>query len=537
MKALRLIALLFVMFLPSHAFSEDPGALRITLLEGDVFTYNDDDWIAATVNMPLGEDDTLWTAEDGRTELRVRGGAFVRLDETSLIEVLEVGDESMRLFLEEGRLYVNNERSGYEYIEIDSSFSSVRIHDGSIAMVDVSESGAARVAVLKGSVYSQSTSGGVRVNAGSSVSVGDALYADTSPLGEPGEWERWNRQRDKVLQGPFESARYLPEELNEYAYDFDENGRWIYVKEHGHVWTPTVSISIGWAPYRHGRWKWIRGNYVWISHERWGWAPYHYGRWAHVSHIGWCWVPPRHREVYWGPGFVAWVYTSTYVSWVPLAPREIYYGYGYYGPYSVNLVNINININKTVINRVHKNVHVKNAVTVVHRDTFLTGKKADLKLRHRPFVTDKPSLKPYTAMLERQKPDMKKRKRLLQSKERPAFKPAPLKRKKSYERPHAPGQDIGKREPKRTVKPERQGPVRKFETPARKDRRDTPHKTIGAKKQSPPPVGSTAPDIKGRQHGKSNNTARQLKQGAQARALKVLPAARPGTRNKGFHNL
>ena len=54
-------------------------------------------------------------------------------------------------------------------------------------------------------------------------------------------------------------------------------------------------------------------------------------------------MPPAVGAVYWGPGYVGWVVTPSYVAWVPLAPGEIYYGYGYYGPGSVNITTVNIN--------------------------------------------------------------------------------------------------------------------------------------------------------------------------------------------------
>jgi hypothetical protein len=112
-------------------------------------------------------------------------------------------------------------------------------------------------------------------------------------------------------------------------------------------------------------------------------VPYHYGRWSFGIGIGWFWVPPARGYAFWGPGYVGWSYTSFYVAWVPLAPYETYYGYGNYGPHSVNITNININ--KTHVN-VYKNVHVNNAVTAVHHDTFTRGRHVDLKLNENPFI-------------------------------------------------------------------------------------------------------------------------------------------------------
>jgi len=146
---------------------------------------------------------------------------------------------------------------------------------------------------------------------------------------------------------------------------------------------------------------WRGGDYVWISYEPWGWTPYHYGRWAFVPIIGWFWVPPAHRQVYWGPGYVGWVRTANHVAWVPLAPREIYYGYGNYGPHSVDLRKRDsrqINVTKIT----YRNVQVNNSVTVINHNTFVTGRREAVSIKENPFLTQKinigrPDIKPERA--------------------------------------------------------------------------------------------------------------------------------------------
>jgi hypothetical protein len=271
---------------------------------------------------------------------------------------------------------------------MDTPVSSARAYDRSIFKIDISDDGLNQVSVLKGSVDVESESGRTTVKSDYTLSLQGETYAELSPLGPPDEWERWNSERDRRLAEWRPPARYLPEELYAYSRDFEDNGRWVYASGYGYVWTPGGAVSIGWAPYRMGRWVWIAGDYVWVSYERWGWVPYHYGRWAFVGSIGWCWVPPVRGAVFWGPGFVAWVQTPTYVAWVPLGPREIYYGHGYYGPYSVNITNVNIT-NIHVNKATYKNINVKNAVTVVHHDTFVKGKRMDVKLKENPFLKDK----------------------------------------------------------------------------------------------------------------------------------------------------
>jgi hypothetical protein len=221
------------------------------------------------------------------------------------------------------------------------------------------------------------------VSAGDMLSIGPDGYADISPRRPRDEWLNWNMSRDTLLARSVSSSRYLPPALNVYSGDFDEYGRWVNTSDYGYVWTPG-SVAKTWAPYRSGRWVWMNGDYVWISYEPWGWAPYHYGRWAFSAGIGWCWVPPAANAVFWAPGFVAWINTPAYISWVPLAPGEIYYGYGYYGPHSINLRTVNI---KTInVTNIYINSRVAYGVTVIHRDTFLTGRPVkDVKIPANPF--------------------------------------------------------------------------------------------------------------------------------------------------------
>ena len=203
------------------------------------------------------------------------------------------------------------------------------------------------------------------------LAVGEDGYAELSPAPPPDDWQRWNAQRDRIVLARGNSYGHLPEELRAYSSDFDAGGRWVNVPEYGYCWTPTVVVIADWAPYRHGRWVWRGGDYVWVGYEPWGWAPYHYGRWAFAANIGWLWVPPARGDVYWAPGYVGWVRTGDHVAWVPLAPRETYYGYGNHGRYSTNITNVNIN--QVRVTNVYRNVNVTNSITVVNQTTFLTG--------------------------------------------------------------------------------------------------------------------------------------------------------------------
>jgi len=404
MKNIKLIGLLFILILfPAYSYPETLGSLRISLIAGDVQIKTEDteEWVPASINMPLTDGDRIWVPEGGRSELQLRDGTSLRLDEKSALDVLTVEKDSFQFFLNEGHLYTNFRGVRGSLLQIDTPLSSIRTYDRSIFRIDIPADDDTDVSVYRGSIYAENRDGRTTVEEGKTLSLREGTYAELAPLGAPDEWERWNRERDRKYAEHRPPSRYLPDELQSYSADLEENGRWVYVREYGRVWTPRVVVSAGWAPYRVGRWIWRGGDYVWISYEPWGWAPYHYGRWAFVASVGWCWVPPVRGAVYWGPGFVGWVQTPTHVSWVPLAPREMYYGHGYYGPHSVNITNVNIT-NIQVKKVVYKNVHVHNAVTVIHHDTFVRGKPVEVKVRENPFLRERisigrPDIKPEKA--------------------------------------------------------------------------------------------------------------------------------------------
>jgi len=341
------------------------------------------EWFPAAINLPVQAGDRLWAPKEAWAQVETRDGSVIRLDADSSLEILAVGKDSLQMYLSQGQAYLNFKKGMDSLFQLDTPNSSLRIYDNSTLNVVIAHNGNTNISVFRGAVFAENRSGEVRVGAGKMLSIDDDVPSLVA-LGPPSDWEKWNREWDESLVSDESSTQYLPQELSTYGRDLNRNGRWIETSEYGNVWTPTTHVSADWTPYREGRWVWIGDDYVWIASEPWGWAPYHYGRWAHISSYGWCWVPPPRNEVYWGPGYVSWISTETEVAWVPLAPRDIYYGHGYYGPHSVNVVNIN---NYTVIQgSVYQNVHVHNAVTVVHRETFLTGRHHEIGHRENPFL-------------------------------------------------------------------------------------------------------------------------------------------------------
>jgi hypothetical protein len=101
-------------------------------------------------------------------------------------------------------------------------------------------------------------------------------------------------------------------------------GTWVDTPELGRVWIPARSeTGRDFAPYRtNGHWVFTEFGWTWSSNWSWGWAPFHYGRWTFLAARGWCWIP----GTLWGPAWVAWRASRTYVAWAPLPPKGIELG-------------------------------------------------------------------------------------------------------------------------------------------------------------------------------------------------------------------
>ncbi|MDD5757516.1 MAG: FecR domain-containing protein [Desulfobulbaceae bacterium] len=387
----KTLLLLFFLLVPNVAATAGLGELRLSLIEGDVQikTADTQDWSAAVINFPLKAGDQIWVPDRGRAEVKSRRGSIVRLAEKSALDILTVENDALQFYLSMGLAYVNANGERDTTLQLDTPLSSVRVYERAKFSAEVPNERLTTLSVYLGRIIAESRKGDSTVPAGKQLSI-DKYSADLSELGMIDSWERWNGDLDKELEEEQKSMSYLPEELAGYASDFDRNGEWVSMPEYGYVWRPTVQVTSGWAPYRQGRWLWVDGDYVWVAQEPWGWAPYHYGRWSFISRHGWCWVPPARHEAYWGPGYVGWVRTPTFVSWVPLAPREVYYGHGNYGPHSVNINHVDVR--HMEVNNIYKNVSVENSVTTVHHDTFVRGKHVDFKVKENPFLKEKISI-------------------------------------------------------------------------------------------------------------------------------------------------
>lgn len=337
---------------------------RLSLIEGEVLLQRGDDeeWIAASVNMPLRPHDKLWATNGARAEVQFDYGTAVRLAENTNLDLLDLepGWTHLQLTLGVASFTVRSasRREREEaFLELDTPQAAIRADRSTKFRVDVAEDGSTEMTVREGEVELSSDREPIVVAKNQRVAIegGDSPRYLLESAQERDEWDRWNENRDDQL-AQARSREYLSPNIAMGATELDTYGHWTEVPTYGRVWAPQVPV--GWVPYQTGRWVWVEPwGWTWVSYEPWGWVPYHYGRWVVVSTVGWVWVPGPAREV-WAPGYVRFIYGPDWVAWVPLAPGEVYY----YNPG----VSVHIEINLI-------NYRVPGAVIVLPRQTFVTG--------------------------------------------------------------------------------------------------------------------------------------------------------------------
>ena len=208
MKILKYLMIIFLILpLPTYSYASTFGSLRISLIEGDVQVRTEDtgEWVPASINMPLGDGDRIWVPKGGRTELQLRDGSFLRLDEESALEVLTLEENSFQFYLTEGYVYANFRGVRGSLLQIDTPISSVRAYERANFRIDVHRDGYNNISVYTGSVNAENREGITRVYAGKTLSLREGTYAELFPLAPPDDWKRWNREG---------IANYLPGDLH-----------------------------------------------------------------------------------------------------------------------------------------------------------------------------------------------------------------------------------------------------------------------------------------------------------------------------------
>lgn len=340
---------------------------RVSLVEGDVNFQRSqdkrDEWFEATPNLPLDENDQVYTSSNGRTEIQLTGGNVVRLTRDTNLKITQFNNATMQFALSIGTATfrignldkrklqtVDASQADNDqpiYFEVDSPVVAMTLLREGTYRINVADDGTTELIVRRGAaeIFNKEL-GTISVKEGRRIIVEgtDSSLYQVRKLDDKDDWDRWNERRDEELfaRAEYRSIHYVPAYIPG-VYDLDVYGDWYEAPGYGWVWSPRV-VAAGWAPYRTGTWRWYPAyGWTWVAYEPWGWVPYHYGRWAFWSNR-WCWVP--HISVgfsfgwSWSPALVAFYgrgyrdgfnagYRRGYrdgafdwIGWVPLAPGE-----------------------------------------------------------------------------------------------------------------------------------------------------------------------------------------------------------------------
>lgn len=324
---------------------------RIAHIEGQLLRYipDDDDWVLTDKDTPFGEYDNLFSSEDGKVEIIMPNNTLVRINGDTQIQLIELANEVTEVDVSSGTARLYNNSSSAE-IKATTPFGDVILPPATVCDIYVHET-QAEVAVLKGSVRFIKA-GSITPHeliAGSSSIIVNSEQIVASAHRPPPAWDGWNEERDaqwtQRMQAGGDSKKYLPESLQDNAFELDANGRWEQVNYDGayrYFWRP-VYVSTGWTPFSSGRWIVWHGEQTWVPCESFGYVTHHYGNWVYARSC-WYWAPPvsgvmlsagaplLNIGMSWYPGRVAWVSSSISIGWFPLAPFEIYYCSKYWGP-------------------------------------------------------------------------------------------------------------------------------------------------------------------------------------------------------------
>ncbi|MFO1340308.1 MAG: DUF6600 domain-containing protein [Burkholderiaceae bacterium] len=326
--------------LSAHAEDDPPGRVgRLGDMSGQVWLLENGqgEWQTATRNRPVTTADRIATDNGGRAELQI-GSTTVRLDQASDLEVTRLDDERIELTLHGGTASLRvREPEVAREVQISTPEGRFQPRGPGLFRIDRSDRGS-QAGSSQGEIDFESADSQLTLRPGQRAELwfdGNdrrTHYSWSTPAND--EFEQWVR-RDDARDERYAARHPISPEMTG-AEDLYGNGQWSTHPEYGAVWYPTTVVA-GWAPYRYGRWAWVRPwGWTWVDDAPWGFAPFHYGRWMFWGGR-WCWAPGTYvrRPVY-APAMVAWVGGPHVnvsinigggqpVGWVPLAPRETYY--------------------------------------------------------------------------------------------------------------------------------------------------------------------------------------------------------------------
>ena len=326
---------------------------RVSFMDGRAAyeTSGDVDWNEVTVNLPLVSGDRIMGHSDSRIGVELGDGNFVRISGETDVLFPELSRKKTILKLHVGDLILRV--ADASRIQVDLDQASVKIRKKGLYRFQIDPEGSVRLVVHRGRAEVSSRHGKERVETGQELRLDARQIGIQALVRDLDEFELWSGRRDAAMVSSL-SAGYLGGVDFPGVESLDQYGDWVQAGSFGHVWVPDASV--GWAPFRYGRWCYLSSGLTWVSHEPWGWLPYHYGRWIHYGPMNrWAWVPGGFNR--WRPALVDFYWGGDYFGW---APRG-YYGRGIGGGSPTTVVQNNTLRNWNPRDR-------SNGLTVIHRN-------------------------------------------------------------------------------------------------------------------------------------------------------------------------
>jgi len=304
---------------------------RISMIEGNAGYQRvpEEEWSAASVNMPLEPGDRIYTGRGGRVEIEFEEGSVLRLSENTDVEILTLDENFVQIRMLLGIASITVEQ-GVDF-EIGAPAAAFSTETNGIYRFEVAEDGRSEAIVRKGRLETVNNNFTRVIRNGEIIrAYPDAAGPVVTAYNRRDAWDEWTDRRDADRRPSAAARRYIPNNVSIGVSELDRHGRWVYVANYGWGWTP-YSVAGGWSPYSVGRWVYRpRFGWTWVSYETWGWLPYHYGRWYRDARLGWTWFPGESVAFrFWSPGLVVFYRGSGWVSWGPLGPGD-YYDVSYY---------------------------------------------------------------------------------------------------------------------------------------------------------------------------------------------------------------
>ena len=105
-----------------------PGAARISLIQGDVSTQRGDsgDWAAATVNTPVVLGDSVSTGNGSRAEVQLDYANTLRLDQGSMVKIADLTRNHIQVQVSQGLVEFSVLKGTEANAEIDTPNMSVQ---------------------------------------------------------------------------------------------------------------------------------------------------------------------------------------------------------------------------------------------------------------------------------------------------------------------------------------------------------------------------------------------------------------------------